>query len=121
MLITVASMLVLGGATIHSFLLVILIGIIAGTYSSIGIAAQLLVSWEDGEFDRLAERRSVYEQISSQSKVFLAVACSSHFMLWEKQHRVLHEASLEWLSKGTLQGVQRGEFAVDYEGRYSRK
>ena len=45
-------MLVLGGATIQSFLLVILIGVIAGTYSSIGIAAQLLVSWEEGELDR---------------------------------------------------------------------
>ena len=65
-LITVASMLVLGGATIHSFLLVILIGIIAGTYSSIGIAAQLLVSWEDGEFDRLAfwRRRSAPAEAS---------------------------------------------------------
>ena len=50
--ITVAAMLVLGGATIQSFLLVILIGVIAGTYSSIGIAAQLLVSWEEGELDR---------------------------------------------------------------------
>ena len=53
-LITVAAMLVLGGATIQSFLLVILIGVTAGTYSSIGIAAQLLVSWETGELARLA-------------------------------------------------------------------
>ncbi len=53
-LITVASMLVLGGSSIRVFLLVMLIGVIAGTYSSIGIAAQLLVSWEDGELDRLA-------------------------------------------------------------------
>ena len=53
-LITVASMLALGGASIQSFLLVILIGITAGAYSSIGIAAQLLVSWELGEFARLA-------------------------------------------------------------------
>jgi len=53
-LITVASMLALGGASIQSFLLVILIGITAGAYSSIGIAAQLLVSWETGELARLA-------------------------------------------------------------------
>ena len=53
-LITVASMLALGGATIQSFLLVILIGITAGAYSSIGVAAQLLVSWEMGELARLA-------------------------------------------------------------------
>ena len=53
-LITVASMLLLGGSSIQSFLLVIFIGVTAGTYSSIGIAAQLLVSWETGELDRLA-------------------------------------------------------------------
>ncbi|MGE3857071.1 MAG: protein translocase subunit SecF, partial [Dehalococcoidia bacterium] len=51
-LITVTAMVLLGGATIQSFLLVILIGVIAGTYSSIGLAAQLLVSWELGELDR---------------------------------------------------------------------
>ena len=53
-LITISAMLALGGATIQSFLLVIFIGIIAGTYSSIGLAAQLLVSWELGEFARFA-------------------------------------------------------------------
>jgi preprotein translocase SecF subunit len=53
-LLTVSAMLLLGGATIQSFLLVILIGVIAGTYSSIGLAAQLLVSWELGELDRFA-------------------------------------------------------------------
>ena len=53
-LLTVSAMLLLGGATIQSFLLVILIGVIAGTYSSIALAAQLLVSWELGELDRLA-------------------------------------------------------------------
>ena len=53
-LITVASMLLLGGTSIQSFLLVIFIGVAAGTYSSIGIAAQLLVSWETGELGRLA-------------------------------------------------------------------
>jgi preprotein translocase subunit SecF len=50
-LITVTAMVLLGGATIQSFLLVILIGVIAGTYSSIGLAAQLLVAWELGELD----------------------------------------------------------------------
>jgi pimeloyl-ACP methyl ester carboxylesterase len=73
-----------------------------------------------GEFDRLAERKTVYEQISSRDKVFLSVACGSHFMLWEKQHRVLHEASLEWLAKGELKGMKRGELAVDYERRFSK-
>ena len=53
-LLTVAAMLVLGGSTIREFLLVILVGIIAGAYSSIGIASQLLVAWEEGDLARLA-------------------------------------------------------------------
>ncbi|MGE3960443.1 MAG: protein translocase subunit SecF [Dehalococcoidia bacterium] len=56
-LITVAAMLALGGSTIQEFLLVILVGVIAGTYSSIGIAAQMLVAWEEGDFARLRGRR----------------------------------------------------------------
>ncbi|MSQ41916.1 MAG: protein translocase subunit SecF [Dehalococcoidia bacterium] len=55
-LLTVLALLLLGGATIQSFLLVILIGIISGTYSSVGVAAQLLVSWEAGDFGRLRRR-----------------------------------------------------------------
>lgn len=74
-----------------------------------------------GEFDRLNERRTVYEQIASREKVFLDVACASHFLVWEKQHKVLHESSLEWLRDGQVKGVNNGEFRVDYDGRYLPK
>jgi len=57
-LLTVVAMLLLGGVTIQSFLLVLLVGIIAGTYSSLAIAAQLLVSWEKGDLRRLFRRRA---------------------------------------------------------------
>lgn len=53
---TLLALLVFGGVTIRSFILVLLIGIIAGTYSSIFIASQLLVIWERGEFRRLFGR-----------------------------------------------------------------
>lgn len=56
-LLTVATMLVLGGTTIASFLLVIFVGVAAGTYSSIGIASQLLVAWEEGDLARAFGRR----------------------------------------------------------------
>ena len=56
LLITVTAMLLLGGDTIRAFLLTILVGVIAGTYSSIGIAAQLLVAWEEGDFQRWFRR-----------------------------------------------------------------
>ncbi len=66
-----------------------------------------------GEYDRLPERKTVYEQLGSRDKVFVGVACASHFMVWEKQHRALHEASLEWLRDGRLKGMSRGEMQVD--------
>jgi len=56
-LLTVVAMLALGGVTIREFLLVILVGVFIGMYSSIAIAAQLLVAWEEGELDRFFRRR----------------------------------------------------------------
>lgn len=56
LLFTVLALLVLGGESIRNFLLVLLIGLVAGTYSSICIASQLLVVWETGEAGRLLRR-----------------------------------------------------------------
>ena len=52
LLLPIGALLLLGGDTIRSFLMSIFIGVIVGTYSSIGLAAQLLVSWEAGDFAR---------------------------------------------------------------------
>ena len=46
LLITLLALLLFGGTTIREFLIVLLIGVIAGTYSSIAIASQVLVTWE---------------------------------------------------------------------------
>ena len=56
LLFTIGALLLLGGSTIQSFLLVLLIGVIAGTYSSIFLASQILVSWEEGDLGRLWRR-----------------------------------------------------------------
>jgi len=50
------ALFLFGGATIHNFVLVLLLGVIVGTYSSIFIASQLLVAWENGELGRLFRR-----------------------------------------------------------------
>jgi preprotein translocase subunit SecF len=55
-LLVLLALLLLGGATIHNFVLVLIIGVIAGTYSSICIASQLLVVWESGTFSRFFRR-----------------------------------------------------------------
>ena len=52
-LFVLLALLLFGGATIHYFVLVLLLGIIIGTYSSVCIAGQLLVVWERGEWRAL--------------------------------------------------------------------
>jgi len=52
-LFVLLAMLLFGGATIHYFVLVLLLGVIIGTYSSICIAGQLLVVWERREWRAL--------------------------------------------------------------------
>jgi len=47
------ALLLFGGATIHYFVLVLLLGVIIGTYSSVCIAGQLLVVWERREWRAL--------------------------------------------------------------------
>ncbi len=53
---TTLALLLLGGESIRGFLLVLLIGIVTGTYSSICVASQLLMSWESGEIGSLLRR-----------------------------------------------------------------
>jgi preprotein translocase subunit SecF len=54
--LVLVAMLLMGGVTIRDFLLVLLIGIISGTYSSIFVASQLLVTWEERDIQRLFGR-----------------------------------------------------------------
>jgi preprotein translocase subunit SecF len=46
------SLFVLGGPTIHYFILVLIVGVITGTYSSVCNASQLLIVWENKEWGR---------------------------------------------------------------------
>jgi preprotein translocase subunit SecF len=57
-LLVVLALLFFVGATIQNFAVVLLIGIIAGTFSSICIAPNLLIVWERGEWGRLFKRTS---------------------------------------------------------------
>jgi preprotein translocase subunit SecF len=47
-MLTLLALLLFGGATIQHFVLILMIGLISGTYSSIFNAAQVLVVWENG-------------------------------------------------------------------------
>jgi preprotein translocase subunit SecF len=52
----ILALLLLGGSSIRDFLLVLLIGIATGSYSSIFIATMFLVTWQQGDIPRLWRR-----------------------------------------------------------------
>ena len=49
-ILVLVALILLGGETIRDFVTIMAIGIVVGTYSSIFVAAQLLVSWDEGDF-----------------------------------------------------------------------
>ena len=55
-LFTLMALALFGGSTLLPFILVLLIGVIAGTYSSMLIGPQILVMWENREFGVILRR-----------------------------------------------------------------
>ena len=55
-LFVLVAMLLIGGTSIRELLLVLAIGAVAGTYSSIFVASQFLVMWDRGEIGRFFRR-----------------------------------------------------------------
>jgi preprotein translocase subunit SecF len=55
-LLTLITLYLFGGVTIRTFVLALIVGIAAGTFSSIFNASMLLVVWENGELGRLFGR-----------------------------------------------------------------
>ncbi len=56
LIFAILALMLMGGEGIREFLWAMLIGTIAGTYSSICIAAQILVSWDEGDVPRIFRR-----------------------------------------------------------------
>ena len=52
LLLAVLALLLIGGVTVRPFLIVLFIGTLAGTYSSIAVASQIVVLWQDGTLPR---------------------------------------------------------------------
>jgi pimeloyl-ACP methyl ester carboxylesterase len=58
--------------------------------------------------------RDFYADLGSKDKVFVDLACSSHNAMWEKNHLLLFQASLEWLDKGTVNGQSQAMLQLGY-------
>jgi preprotein translocase subunit SecF len=53
---SILALLLMGGESIRDFLIAMLAGTVAGVYSSVFIAAQILVSWDEGDIPKLWRR-----------------------------------------------------------------
>jgi len=62
-----------------------------------------------------ASVRAYYEDLASPDKVFVDLACSSHNAMWEKNHLLLFQASLEWFQQGTVNGTKTGMLKIGYD------
>ena len=58
--------------------------------------------------------RELYADLGARQKVFIDLGCSSHNAMWEKQHELLFRASLEWLTRGSVNGSQEGILRLGY-------
>ena len=57
LILALVALMLIGGVTVRPLVLVLLVGAIAGTYSSIAVAAQIVVLWEEGSIQRRFGRR----------------------------------------------------------------
>jgi pimeloyl-ACP methyl ester carboxylesterase len=58
--------------------------------------------------------RELHEDLGSADKVFVDLGCASHAAMWEKNRLLLFGASLEWLTRGTVDGTRTGVVRLGY-------
>jgi pimeloyl-ACP methyl ester carboxylesterase len=58
--------------------------------------------------------RELHADLAAPQKVFVDLGCSSHNAMWEKNHLLLFRASLEWLEKATVNGMNSGVVKLGY-------
>jgi pimeloyl-ACP methyl ester carboxylesterase len=58
--------------------------------------------------------RELYADLGSKEKVLIDLGCASHNAMWERNHLLLFNASLEWLRDGKVNGMSSGEVKMGY-------
>jgi len=74
----------------------------------------LMVSGEKDKQVPQDRVRELYADLGARQKVFIDLACSSHYAMWEKNHMQLFRASLEWLTQGSVDGKQQAMLRLGY-------
>ena len=71
--------------------------------------------------DRTPSNLDLFDDRSPKNKVFLGIACGTHLTNWEKQRRVLHRASADWLKNGSLKGATTVMFRADEKAAVAKR
>ncbi len=58
--------------------------------------------------------RNLYEDLGAEEKVLLDLACSSHNAMWEMNHDILFDSTLQWFSQDSVDGMKSGELRKGY-------
>jgi pimeloyl-ACP methyl ester carboxylesterase len=70
-----------------------------------------------GEFDNYAQRLEAWKGLRVEHRMFIKVACASHFVSFERGRHLLYRATQSWLAGGAVDGAQCGEFFGDAQGK----
>ena len=82
--------------------------------SQVVVPTLIMVGEQDGLFN---SNMLLFEDLGTQHKVFLGIACATHFIAWESQHRVLQKATVDWLRHGKVAGKRHGVLSADVDGK----
>ena len=58
--------------------------------------------------------RAAYDDLGSSDKVMIDLGCASHNAMWESNHLIMFDASLEWLKDGSVGGSRSGVLKLGY-------
>jgi pimeloyl-ACP methyl ester carboxylesterase len=58
--------------------------------------------------------RGLYDDLGSSRKILVELGCASHNAMWERVHGLLFDASLEWLERGTVNGIESGTLRLGF-------
>ena len=58
--------------------------------------------------------REAYDDLGATDKILIDLGCASHNAMWETNHLALFNASLEWLTSGTVNNMRTGVLRLGY-------
>jgi pimeloyl-ACP methyl ester carboxylesterase len=62
---------------------------------------------------------ALYKAIPGPNKLMIRVACAGHSMVWERQYKVLHRMSRQWIRHRVVDGLTSGSFFLNEDGVYT--